>query len=236
MILRAVASAAFSSPDDRSAVDSMYSTRVSLGLAFSSSARTWRAFARAAFHVDQRRGVADLQVAARLARAANRFFVGRGRILPLALALVELAELREVARIDLGAPARATARLRPACPATSALRTAAAAVAATTAPAPRPSRESAPRGRPCRREAAAARASSAGSDWSPSAACSGSRVRCSIAASRVEAGVCPAGGGAPPSAHAEYTVPRMLWASTLSLSIFSACSAAATASVGRFCR
>ena len=40
----------------------------------------------------------------------------------------------------------------------------------------------------------------------------------------------------PPSAHAENTVPRTLWASTLSLSSFSACWAAVTASVGRFCR
>ena len=75
---------------------------MSFGLVFSSSLRTWRAFAPPPSDVDQRRGVSNLQIAARLTRAADRFFVGRGRIFPLALPLVELAELREVARIDFG--------------------------------------------------------------------------------------------------------------------------------------
>jgi hypothetical protein len=235
MILRAVASAALSSPADRSAVDSMYSTRVSFGLAFNSSLSTSRAFAAPPSMLINTAAVTDLQVAARLARAANRFFVGRGRILHLTLALVKLAELREIARVDLGGlHERLLGFIQ------LALRDLRFVQQQQRLRRPRRLR------RDLFRESVPQIDSAARSCSRPSVICRFGLVaisgvfwmalRCSIAASRVETGDCPAAGGVLPSAHDEYTVPRMLWASTLSLSIFNACSAAATASVGRFWR
>ena len=170
----------------------------------------------------QRRGITNLQVAARLLRRADRFLVGSRRFRPLAAPLVKLAELREIARIDLRGLHERLLRFVQLAGRDVALRRAATAVQPPTAPASRLARGSGSRRRACRRASAAGRASSANSDWSPSTACSGSPsgARSPVCASTPA--FVPAGGGAPPSASAEYTVPRMLCASTLSFSSFSA--------------